>query len=163
PWTHCHVIVPFLNLLPLYPSGHRTTTEMRSSFIEHFRDGIAILCFRPLPLYGSRHKGCASLVREEHSMDFREVLPNIRFVRPHIRILLQKPAHRSLQQRVVIAAFDERVTDRACRPIAYALSNYARHCVRDEVLRRISPNHVVLRAKITHRSRHTFLHSLMFE
>ena len=100
---------------------------------------------------------------EEHSVDFREVLANIRFVRPHIRMLLQKAAHRSLQQRVVIAAFDERVTDGACRPIAYALSNYARHCVRDEVLRRISPNHIVLRAKITHRSRHTFLHSLMFE
>ena len=83
-------------------------------------------------------------MREEHSMDYAELVPNLSFVRPHGRFLLEKPAYRSLQQPAVIAAFDQRMTDRARRPIAYALPNYTGDCISHEVLCRISPDHVRL-------------------
>ena len=43
----------FLNLLPLYPSGQRTTTETRSSFVEHSSGWHCH--FMLLALYGLRH------------------------------------------------------------------------------------------------------------
>src|SRR5438094_3434669 len=89
-------------------------------------------------------QGGAGLMREEHPMECRDLIPKLCFSPPHVRIPLEKRTQRSLQQPAAIAAFDHPVTDAACRPIADALPNYARDCVSNEALRRISPGHIGL-------------------
>jgi hypothetical protein len=104
-----------------------------------------VMLHRPATLWvRAQTQRCAGLVREKHSMDYAELVPNLFFIRPHGRFLLEKPAYGSLQQPAVIAAFDQRMTDRARSPIAYALPDYTGDCISHEVLGRISPDHIRL-------------------
>jgi hypothetical protein len=91
---------------------------------------------------------------EEHCMYLSEVFSNVGLIRPHFWILLEKPAQRSLQQALMIAVFNQRMTDGAGRPIAHALPDDAGNCIGNEVLRRIPPYDIRLRTEITYGSRH---------
>src|SRR2546422_6100096 len=62
----------------------------------------------------------ARLMCEEHSVEQREFVSKLCFVRPHVRMVLKKPAQGPLYQRDAIAGFDQRVTHIARGPIANA-------------------------------------------